>query len=230
MVVSAVLRVGISAALVATFGVFVTASPAMAAPALQLPFPCGQKWQLDTWQHAPALDMVKEPDQHGTDGATLIAPAAGTVNQSFYHSNAGNVIQIDHGGGYYTTYLHLGYRAVSVGARVQMGTTIGKVGATGPTSNGHPHLHFELGYDRDGNGSASWGYAGSERVRPTFNGVTYGTANGQTWNNVTSRNCGATGFQAPAMMRDDGDGTMTIYRWSSTGTSFTRASDYTSGG
>ncbi|MEV4478077.1 hypothetical protein, partial [Nonomuraea sp. NPDC049504] len=38
------------------------------------------------------------------------------------------------------------------------------------------------------------------------------------------------GAEAPAMMRDDGDGTMTIYRWSSTGSSFARASDYTSGG
>jgi murein DD-endopeptidase MepM/ murein hydrolase activator NlpD len=166
------------------------ASPALAAaPDLQLPFPCGQKWRLDTWAHAPALDMVKEPDQHGTDGAALVAPAAGTVNQSFYHSNAGNVIQINHGGGYYTTYLHLESRAVSVGTKVKMGTAIGKVGKTGPTSNGHPHLHFELGHDSDGNGSASWGFAGSERVRPTFNGVTYGASNNQTSRNVTSRNC-----------------------------------------
>ncbi|MFF3445489.1 M23 family metallopeptidase, partial [Streptosporangium sp. NPDC002721] len=182
-------RLSIATAVLAAAGVVATASPAMAAPALQLPFPCGQQWRLDTWAHAPALDMVREPDQHGTDGATLVAPAAGTVNQSFQHGNAGNTIQIDHGGGYYTTYIHLHSRAVSVGARVQAGTVIGRVGATGPTSNGHPHLHFELGYDSNGDGEASWGFAGSERVRPTFNGVTYGGANGQTWRNVTSRNC-----------------------------------------
>ncbi|MEO3876688.1 M23 family metallopeptidase [Nonomuraea sp. B12E4] len=212
------------------FGLITTASPALAAPNLQLPFSCGQKWRLDTWAHAPALDMVKEPDQHGTEGATLIAPADGTVNQSFYHSNAGNVIQINHGGGYFTTYLHLESRAVSVGTRVSMGTTIGRVGKTGPTSNGHPHLHFELGHDSDGNGSASWGTADSERVRPTFNGVTYGGSNGQTWRDVTSRNCSTPGLNAPAMMRDDGDGSMTIYRWASTGSAFGRSSDYTSGG
>ncbi|GAA4527239.1 MULTISPECIES: M23 family metallopeptidase [Nonomuraea] len=226
---SAVLRVAITGTLIA-LGMVTTASPALAAPNLHLPFPCGQQWRLDTWAHAPALDMVKEPDQHGTDGATLVAPAAGTVNQSFYHSNAGNVIQINHGGGYFTTYLHLESRAVSVGARVSMGTTIGRVGKTGPTSNGHPHLHFELGYDADGSGSASWGTAGSERVRPTFNGVTYGGSNGQTWRNVTSRNCSSPGLDAPAMMRDDGDGSMTIYRWTSSGSAFGRASDYTSGG
>ncbi|MEU3167800.1 M23 family metallopeptidase [Streptosporangium sp. NPDC006930] len=160
-----------------------------AAPNLQLPFPCDQKWRLDTWGHAPALDMVKEPDQHGTEGATLVAPAAGTVNQSFYHSNAGNVIQINHGGGYFTTYLHLQSRAVNVGTKVARGATIGKVGRTGPTANDHPHLHFELGHDSNGDGEASWGFAGSERVKPTFNGVTYGGGNNQTSRNVTSRNC-----------------------------------------
>ncbi|MDH2430910.1 M23 family metallopeptidase [Sphaerisporangium sp. TRM90804] len=202
---SAVLRAGITATLMAVFGLFVTATPAMAAPDLQLPFPCGQQWRLDTWAHAPALDMVKEPDQHGTDGATLVAPAAGTVNQSFYHSNAGNVIQINHGGRYYTTYLHLESRSLAVGAKVQMGTTIGRVGKTGPTSNGHPHLHFELGYDADNSGSATWGFAGSERVRPTFNGVTYGGGNNQTSRNVTSRNCpGPTGTASVYGVMSDG--------------------------
>ena len=107
------------------------AGTAAAAPALQLPFPCNQKWRLDTWAHSPALDMVKDPSQHGTDGATLLAAAAGTVNQSYYHNQAGNVIQIKHGGGYYTTYLHLKSRSVSKGASVRQGTVIGKVGKTG---------------------------------------------------------------------------------------------------
>ena len=132
--------------------------------------------------------MVKEPDQQGTEGAALLAAAAGTVDRVLYHSNAGNMIQIKHSGGYYTTYLHLQSRSVSVGASVRQGTAIGKVGKTGPTWNGHPHLHFELGYDSNGDGSASWGFAGSERVQPSFNGVAYGTGNGKTWRNVVSRN------------------------------------------
>ncbi|MET8870095.1 M23 family metallopeptidase [Nonomuraea sp. NPDC004580] len=175
-----------------------SARETMAAPDLQLPFPCGQKWQLNTWQHAPALDMVKEPDQHGTLGATLIAPAAGTVKQSYKHENAGNMIQIDHGGRYFTTYIHLHARDVSVGDRVQRGTVIGEVGKDGATANGHPHLHFELGYDANGDGRASWGTENSERVRPTFNGVTYGQADGREWNNVTSHNCSATSPEGTA--------------------------------
>ncbi|WP_187414564.1 M23 family metallopeptidase [Nonomuraea sp. PA05] len=187
---SALLRSALTTTLVAAFTIATTTtSQAMAAPDLQLPFPCGQQWRLDTWAHAPALDMVKEPDQHGTEGATLIAPAAGKVNKSVRHANAGNMIQINHGGGYFTTYIHLQSRDVSVGDTVQRGTVIGKVGKDGETANGHPHLHFELGYDSNGDGSASWGFEGSERVRPTFNGVTYGQSDNRTWRNVTSRNC-----------------------------------------
>ncbi|MEQ4726090.1 M23 family metallopeptidase [Nonomuraea sp. B19D2] len=170
-------------------GLVATSTPAAAAPNLQLPFPCGQKWRLDTWGHAPALDMVKEPDQQGTEGATLVAAAAGRVDKSFYHENGGQVVQIDHGGGYFTTYIHLQSRGVSSGDRVERGTVIGKVGKTGAESNGHPHLHFELAYDANGDGDASWGFAGSERIKPTFNGVTYGQSNLQTWRNVESFNC-----------------------------------------
>jgi hypothetical protein len=164
------------------------APPAHAAPAFQLPFTCNQAWRLDTWGHSPALDMVREPNQVGTEGASLLAPAAGRVNQSFYHSNAGNVIQINHGSGHFTTYLHLQTRSVGVGAQVSRGQLIGRVGRTGPTSNNHPHLHYEQGFDSNGNGSVTWGYAGAERVAASFNGVTY-TGSARTWRNVASRNC-----------------------------------------
>ncbi|MFC6083459.1 M23 family metallopeptidase [Sphaerisporangium aureirubrum] len=168
-------------------------SAAAARPAFQLPFPCGQQWRLDSWGHAPALDMTKEPNQAGTEGATLVAPAAGRVNQSFLHANAGNLIQIDHGGGWFTTYIHLQVRSVQVGANVTMGQMIGRVGHTGETSNGVPHVHVEQAFDANGNGSATWGVAGSERVVQMYNGASYGTANSQTFRNVTSNNtCGGT--------------------------------------
>ncbi|NUT49601.1 MAG: VCBS repeat domain-containing M23 family metallopeptidase, partial [Saccharothrix sp.] len=180
---------GAGLALAAGLASVVFASPAHAAPSFQLPFPCGQEWRLDTWAHSPALDMVREPDQVGTLGAALLAPAAGTVNKSFYHDNAGNVIQINHGGGHFTTYLHLDSRAVAVGQRVARGQQIGRVGKSGPTANDHPHLHYEQGFDQDGDGSATWGFAGAERVPAVFDGVTY-TGSSRTWRDVTSRNCG----------------------------------------
>jgi hypothetical protein len=156
---------------------------------MQLPFVCGDLWRLDSWGHAPALDMVREPDQVGTEGAPLFAPAAGVVNMSFFHDNAGNVVQIDHGEGYFTTYLHMESRSVEVGDAVAFGDGIGAVGRTGPTSNDHPHLHFELGFDADGDGEASWGFEGAERVMPWFGGLEYGQANAMTWRDVQSLNC-----------------------------------------
>ncbi|HEU5471971.1 MAG TPA: VCBS repeat domain-containing M23 family metallopeptidase [Actinophytocola sp.] len=178
---------------------------AAAAPNFQLPFTCGQQWRLDTWGHSPALDMVREPNQVGTEGAALLAPAAGTVNQSFFHSNAGNVIQINHGSRHFTTYLHLQSRAVSVGARVAQGQLIGRVGRTGPTSNNHPHLHYEQGFDSNGNGSVTWGAAGTERVAAVFNGTTY-TGSSRTWRNVASRNCGAAAADLERVSDFSGDG------------------------
>lgn len=100
----------------------------MAKPFFQLPFPCGEKWRLDTWGHAPALDMVRAPVQTGTEGSPIVAPADGVVNQAFYHSNAGNTIQINHGGGWFTTYIHLQSRSVQVGQKVNQGDMIGRVG------------------------------------------------------------------------------------------------------
>lgn len=157
--------------------------------AFELPFTCADAWRLDTWGHAPAIDMVREPDQFGTEGAPLLAPAAGVVNMSFFHDNAGNTVQIDHGEGYFTTYLHMESRAVEVGAVLVQGDVIGAVGRTGPTSNDHPHLHFELGIDGDGDGEASWGFEGAERVNPWFGGVEYGQENAVTWRDVVSMNC-----------------------------------------
>jgi hypothetical protein len=182
------------------------ASYAADRPLFQLPFTCGQQWRLDTWGHAPALDMVREPDQRGTEGSLLIAPANGVVNQSYYHGNAGNLIQINHGGGWFTTYIHLQSRSVQQGQHVRRGQEIGRVGKTGPTSNGHPHLHFEQAIDSNGDGSASWGFSGSERVRSVFNGVEYGQSNNQTWRNVTSYNCDASAGGATQFADINGDG------------------------
>lgn len=184
---------GIAAAPGADSGPTVLVSAAR--PDFQLPFSCGQQWRLDTWAHAPALDMVREPNQQGTEGNLVVASASGVVKKSFYHENnpgkndgAGNVIQVDHGGGWFTTYLHLQSRSVKVGQKVDQGQEIGHVGKTGKTSNGHPHLHFEQAFDRDGNGDATWGVSNSERVPAILNGDNYGGENSKTWRNVTSHN------------------------------------------
>lgn len=175
-----------------------TAVTAGEMPPFHLPFVCGQRWRLDSWGHAPALDMVRWPDQDSTFNSLVLAAADGVVNKSFWHENpngtgAGNVIQIDHGGHWFTTYLHLDSRAVSVGQQVYQGQVIGRVGRTGTTANNTYHLHFETAIDANGDGEAIWGQAPGEpgeRVRPRLNGVEYGKANNETTYNVYSNNCG----------------------------------------
>jgi hypothetical protein len=165
------------------------AQEAAARPNFQAPFPCGTAIRAESFGHAPALDIFRNPTSE-TEGAPVVAPAAGVVNQSYSNpSGAGNIIQINHGGGWFTTYIHLQSRAVGVGHKVVRGTTIGRVGHTGETSNGVSHLHFEMAVDRNGDGQAEWGYVNDERTPPVFNGVTYGQANSQT-HQITSRNCG----------------------------------------
>jgi hypothetical protein len=184
------LTIGLIGAMVlSATGLLATPTAASAAPNYQLPFRCGDKWRLNTWDssHAPALDMVHEP-QSSTEGATLVAPAGGTVVQSRYHDNAGNLIQIDHGGGHFTTYIHLKSRAVAKGDKVTTGRTIGQVGKTGPTSNGVPHLHYEQGFDENGDGTFEWGFQGSERITAKFDGKAYGPSPGGEWRNVASKN------------------------------------------
>jgi murein DD-endopeptidase MepM/ murein hydrolase activator NlpD len=55
---------------------------------------------------------------------------------------AGNLVRIQHPGGYETYYLHLSRRYVRAGQQVQQGQRIGAVGATGLATG--PHLDFRV--------------------------------------------------------------------------------------
>src|SRR5918992_1338784 len=74
--------------------------------------------------------------------ATVVACDSGTVVFSGVMSGYGNVIAIDHGGGFATTYNHLSGFAVSSGQSVARGQSVGSVGCTGYCTG--PHLHFEV--------------------------------------------------------------------------------------
>src|SRR3546814_14391222 len=60
----------------------------------------------------------------------------------------GNLVEINHGGGYQTRFGHLSRRMVGEGQYVRRGTLIGLIGSTGRSTG--PHLHYEVRY----NGSA----------------------------------------------------------------------------
>ena len=81
-------------------------------------------------------------DGYGCDGAAVVAAAGGTVISAGYNGGYGNTVIIDHGSGYTTLYGHLSGCAVSSGAYVSAGQTIGYMGSTGNSSG--THCHFEI--------------------------------------------------------------------------------------
>lgn len=94
-------------------------------------------------------------DINGTAGAPVLAADGGTVIISSYDAGGyGNYVVISHGNGRTTLYAHMSSSAVSVGAVVAQGQTIGYVGSTGLSTG--PHLHFEVAIN--GNRTDPLGY------------------------------------------------------------------------
>lgn len=75
-------------------------------------------------------------------GETARASASGTVIYAGWLSSYGNLVVIDHGGGYSTAYAHNSKILVSVGQKVAAGQTIALIGSTGYSTG--PHMHFEV--------------------------------------------------------------------------------------
>ena len=78
-------------------------------------------------------------------GTPIYATRAGTVTIARYDSSAGNYVQINHGDGYKSVYMHMTKDTVSVGQYVSQGQVIGYCGSTGASTG--PHLHFGISYN-----------------------------------------------------------------------------------
>lgn len=83
----------------------------------------------------------------GTDvragyGTKIKAARGGVVMTSTYNNSYGNYVVILHDNGESTLYAHMSKRAVSEGATVTQGQTIGYVGSTGSSTGNH--LHYEI--------------------------------------------------------------------------------------
>lgn len=72
----------------------------------------------------------------------IYAARSGTVTIATYSSSAGYYVQIDHGDGYKSIYMHMSYFVVSAGQKVSQGQIIGYCGSTGISTGSH--LHFGI--------------------------------------------------------------------------------------
>lgn len=84
-------------------------------------------------------------DIAATAGTPIRAVAPGRVVFSGVARGYGNLIEVDHGGGWITRYGHNSKNLVSVGDQVDAGRQIGLVGRTGRATG--DHLHFEARHD-----------------------------------------------------------------------------------
>ncbi len=85
--------------------------------------------------------------QHGLDieapkGAPVRAVAPGRVAHAGWFRGYGNLIIVDHGGGYHTLVAHLASMSTATGEEVERGTLLGTVGDTGSLKG--PYLYFEI--------------------------------------------------------------------------------------
>lgn len=95
---------------------------------------------LDIWRMHNGVDMACPT------GTPIYATRSGIVTVTAYEEyGAGNYVQINHGDGYRSIYMHMNYYIVSPGEQVSAGQIIGYVGTSG-LSDG-PHLHFGISYN-----------------------------------------------------------------------------------
>lgn len=78
-------------------------------------------------------------------GTAVHAARDGMVIYSDTLRGYGNVVIVEHGGGYATVYAHNEENLVHSGDRVRQGQTLARLGRTGRTSG--PNLHFEVRKD-----------------------------------------------------------------------------------
>jgi murein DD-endopeptidase MepM/ murein hydrolase activator NlpD len=122
------------------------AASAQAAGSERLLLPVGN---VRVTSHFGSNEALRGGHAHtGTDysaptGTPIHAAASGTVVfAGWAQGGGGNVVTIDHGNGWFTSYAHQSAVGVRVGDVVHQGDVVGKVGATGDATG--PHLHFGL--------------------------------------------------------------------------------------
>jgi murein DD-endopeptidase MepM/ murein hydrolase activator NlpD len=84
-------------------------------------------------------------DLSASAGTPVWATAGGVVAFAGWSGDFGQLVVIDHGGGWQTRYAHLRCLEVGEGDTVERGAQVGEVGRSG-NATGY-HLHYELRYE-----------------------------------------------------------------------------------
>jgi murein DD-endopeptidase MepM/ murein hydrolase activator NlpD len=180
-------------------------------PLFQLPFPCSEEWRMTTYPGHDNYDIDMFAVEGQTAGRPILASAAGTVIRAEYDGGGGNLVKIDHGGGWETLYIHMvSAPVVDAGDDVVQGQLLGRVGKTGANGGTEEHLHYEQ--QRDG-----------AKVEAYFNGVPSGITSDDNSQArvIESRNCSGaepeigqgsvTGDPFTDLVATKADGTMWLY-------------------
>ncbi len=88
------------------------------------------------------ITVQKGVDIRGALGARVLAVGVGKVAFSGWLKGYGNLVIIDHGGGYHSLYAHLAQSLVEAGNEVEEGEEIASVGDTGSLKGAF--LYFEI--------------------------------------------------------------------------------------
>lgn len=86
-------------------------------------------------------------------GKPIYATRSGKVEIAGWGDAEGNYVEINHGDGWHSIYMHMTHFIVGVGEFVAAGQVIGYVGSTGGSTG--PHLHFGI---RNHNYTENFGY------------------------------------------------------------------------
>lgn len=118
-------------------------------PPMLLPVPDARYTQIGASTGPRMSPFLKVELEHtgldiiASQETPVVAAAHGVVSRTEQSRKGdGNVIEIEHPGGYKTRYTHLGSIRVGRGQRVSAGDLIGTVGMSG--NSFVPHLHYEV--------------------------------------------------------------------------------------
>ncbi|HHP1041417.1 M23 family metallopeptidase [Bacillus sp. TE8-1] len=107
-----------------------------------------QNPNVSSWYGSRWGTVHKGIDFSAAKGTPIMASKSGTVEFAGFgvrgqgFGGYGNAVVIRHEDGLWTLYGHMDSILTTVGAHVQQGQVIGKVGSTGDSTGNH--LHFEI--------------------------------------------------------------------------------------